>query len=134
MTGEILAGNALRDWDPAETKALYWSGAGQALVDAIHARGILVRAHRDAYDRLHDARTAGTHPPFYDWDVLTPEHRAWYSMGAAEALSDVLDYLPDSVIEHHPGALKSLQASRRRWIAENSHLRDDYARKAGLLK
>lgn len=142
MTGEILAGNALWDWDPAETKALYWSGACQALVDAIQARGcktqpirgILVRAHRDAYDRLHDARTAGTHPPFYDWDVLTPEHRAWYSMGAAEALSDVLDYLPDSVIEHHPGGLKSLQASRRRWIAENSRLIDDYARKAGLLK
>nr|DAP48124.1 MAG TPA: hypothetical protein [Caudoviricetes sp.] len=68
-----------------------------------------------------------------DWDRLTPERRAWYSMGAAETLSDVLDALPDSVIEHHPGGLKSLQAARRRWIAENSRLGDDYARKAGLL-
>ena len=51
----------------------------------------------------------------------------------AETLSDVLDALPDSVIEHHPGGLKSLQAARRRWIAENQKLGDDYARKAGLL-
>lgn len=28
----ILAGNALRDWDPAETKILYWSGACKALI------------------------------------------------------------------------------------------------------
>lgn len=142
MTDEILTGTALRDWDPPETKALYWSGACQALVAAIGARGcktspirdVLLRAHTEAYSLLHDARTAGTHPPFYDWDVLAPEQRAWYSMGAAETLSDVLDALPDSVIEHHPGGLKSLQAARRRWIAENQKIGDDYARKAGLLK
>ena len=140
MTKEILTGTALRDWDPAETKALYWSGSRQALVAAVGARGcktqpirgVLLRAHTEAYSRLHDARTAGASLDC-DWDRLTPEQRAWYSMGAAETLSDVLYALPDSVIEHHPGGLKSLQAARRRWIAENSRLADDYARKAGLL-
>ena len=140
MTTEILTGTALRDWDPAETKALYWSGACQALVAAIGARGcktspirdVLLRAHTEAYSRLHDARTVGAGLDC-DWDRLTPEQRAWYSMGAAETLSDVLDALPDSVIEHHPGGLKSLQAARRRWIAENKKLGDDYARKVGLL-
>lgn len=140
MTKEILTGTALRDWDPAETKALYWSGSCQALVAAVGARGcktqpirgVLLRAHTEAYSRLHDARTAGASLDC-DWDRLTPEQRASYSMGAAETLSDVLYALPDSVIEHHPGGLKSLQAARRRWIAENSRLADDYARKAGLL-
>lgn len=140
MTERILTGNALRDWDPPETKAVYWSGSCQALVAAIGApgcktqpiRGVLLRAHTEAYSRLHDARTAGAGLDC-DWDRLTPERRAWYSMGAAETLSDVLDALPDSVIEHHPGGLKSLQAARRRWIAENQRIADDFARKAGLL-
>lgn len=142
MTKEILTGTALRDWDPPETKSLYWAGACQALVAAIGARGcktspirdVLLKARREAYD-LHwqERRHAGTHPLDCDWDRLTPEQRAWYSMGAAETLSDVLDALPDSVIEHHPGGLKSLQSARRRWIAENQKLGDDYARKAGLL-
>lgn len=140
MTTEILTGTALRDWDPPETKALYWSGACQALVAAIGARGcktrpirdVLLRAHTKAYRLLHDARTAGAGLDC-DWDRLTLEQRAWYSMGAAETLSDVLDALPDSVIEHHPGGLKSLQAARRRWIVENRCLGDEYARKVGLL-
>lgn len=85
MTKGILTGNALRDWDPAEMKAVYWSGACQALVQVMGLYGCKTRPIRG---------------------VL----------------------LPDSVIEHHPGGLKSLQAARRRWIA------DDFARKAGLLK
>lgn len=104
MTKEILTGNAVRDWDPPETKALYWSGACQALVAAIGARGCKTSPIRDVLLKAH-----------------------------TEAHSDVLDALPDSVIEHHPGGLKSLQAARRRWIAENQKLGDDYARKAGLL-
>lgn len=69
MTEEILTGTALRDWDPAETKALYWSGSCQALVAAHGApgcktqpiRGVLLRAHTEAYSRLGDdyARKAG---------------------------------------------------------------------------
>ena len=86
----ILAGNALRDWDPAETKVLYWSGACKALI-------------------------TGTDLP-----------------GCKR--SPIGNALPDSVIEHHPGGLRSLQSARRRWITENSRIADDYARKAGLLK
>lgn len=134
----ILAGNALRDWDPAETKVLYWSGACKALITGTDLPGCkrspignaLLSAHTEAYDRLC-ALGGGLD---CDGDSLAPEQRAWYSMGAAEALSDVLDALPDSVIEHHPGGLRSLQSARRRWIAENSRIADDYARKAGLLK
>ena len=140
MTTGILTGTALRDWDPPETKALYWSGACQALVAATGARGcktspirdVLLKAHTEAYGLLHDARPAGAGLDC-DWDRLTSDQRAWYSMGAAETLSDVLDALPDSVIEHHPGGLKSLQAARRRWIVENRCLEDEYARKVGLL-
>lgn len=136
MTKEILTGTALRDWDPPETKALYWSGACQALVQVMGLygcktqpiRGVLLRAHTEAYRRLYGAGLD------CDWNRLSPEQRAWYSMGAAETLSDVLDALPDSVIEHHPGGLKSLQAVRRRWIAENQRIADNFARKAGLLK
>ena len=141
MTKGILTGNALRDWDPAEMKATYWSGACQALVQAMGLYGcktrpirdVLLKAHTEAYPRLHDARTAGAGLDC-DWNRLSPEQRAWYSMGAAESLSDVLDALPDCVIEHHPGGLKSLQDARRRWIAENQRIADSFARKAGLLK
>lgn len=35
MTETILTGPGIRDWDPPETKALYWSGACYALVSAI---------------------------------------------------------------------------------------------------
>ena len=141
MTKGIITGNALRDWDPAETKAIYWSGACQALVQAmglygcktLTIRDVLLKAHTEAYRRLYGARTAGAGLDC-DWNRFSPEQRAWYSMGAADALSDVLDALPDSVIEHHPGGLKSLHAARRRWIAENQRIADNFARKAGLLK
>ena len=143
MTEKILAGNGIRDWDPPETKSLYWAGAYQALAAATGLYGcktnpivsLLSRARVEAYDyHWQERRHAGTCALDCCWDRLTPEQRAWYSMGAAEALSDVLDALPDSVIEHHPGGLRSLQSARRRWIAENSRIADDYARKAGLLK
>lgn len=141
MTRKILTGNALRDWDPAEMKVVYWSGACQAVVQAMGLygcktqpiRGVLLRAHTEAYNRLHDARTADAGLDC-DWNRLSPEQRAWYSMGAAETLSDVLDALPDSVIESHPRGLKSLQATCRRWISENQRIADNFARKVGLLK
>lgn len=66
--------------------------------------------------------------------ALNDAGRAWYSIGAADALTDVLDSLPDSVIEHHPGGLKSLQHARRAWIDKNHRLGDAYARRVGLLK
>ena len=141
MTKKILTGPGVRDWDPPETKALYWSGACYALVSAIGLYGckaqplrtVLLQAHTEAYRHLHDSRIAGASLDC-DWDRLTPEQRAWYSMGAAETLSDVLDALPDSVIEHHPGGLRALQNARRAWIDKNQAIGDDYARKEGLLK
>lgn len=141
MTKAILTCHGVRDWDPPETKAVYWCGACYALVSAIGLygckaqliRGVLLKAHTEAYRHLHDARTAGASLDC-DWDRLTPEQRAWYSLGAADALTDVLDALPDSVIEHRPGGLKSLQHARQAWIDKNQRLGDAYARKVGLLK
>lgn len=143
MTKEILIGSALRNWDPPETKSLYWAGAYYALAAATGLYGcktnplvsVLSRARVEAYEHhWAQRRHAGTHPLDCDWGRLTPEQRSWYSLGAADALTDVLDALPDSVIEHHPGALKSIQHARRAWIDKNQSLGDDYARKAGLLK
>lgn len=55
-------------------------------------------------------------------------------LGGIDALTDVLDALPDSVVEHHPGGLKSLQNLRRSWIKTNRDLADAYAKRIGLLK
>lgn len=142
MTKKILHGASLRDWDPPETKALYWSGACYALIAATNLYGCkrgtirdtIVKAHTEAYDRLYaDGRRAGASLDC-DWDLLSPEQRAWYSMGAADALTDVLDTLPDSVIDHCPTGLRTLRRARQAWIDKNQALGDDYARKAGLLK
>ena len=142
MTKKILHGASLRDWDPPETKALYWSGACYALIAATNLYGCkrgtirdtIVKAHTEAYDRLYaDGRRAGASLDC-DWDLLSPEQRAWYSMGAADALTDVLDTLTDSVIDHCPTGLRTLRRARQAWIDKNQALGDDYARKAGLLK
>ena len=142
MTKKILTGAALRDWDTAETKAVYWSGACYALIAATDLYGCkrspirdtIVKAHTEAYDRLYaDGRRAGASLDC-DWDRLSPEQRAWYSMGAADALTDVLDALPDSVIDHCPTGLRTLRRARQAWIDKNQRLGDHYARKVGLLK
>lgn len=91
-----------------------------------------------------------TAPSIRTWDP--PETRAVYWAGASHAitrardcygcktspirnaLTDVLDALPDSVVEHHPGGLKSLQNLRRSWIKTNRDLADAYAKRIGLLK
>lgn len=81
------------------------------------------------------------------WD--SPELKAIYWAGAHHALTAAIGLygcktspirptlmaaLPDSVIEHHPGGLKSIQHARRAWIDKNHRLGDHYARKVGLLK
>lgn len=48
--------------------------------------------------------------------------------------TDVLDALPDSVVEHHPGGLKALQNLRRSWIKTNQDMADAYAKRIGLMK
>lgn len=141
MTETILTGPGVRDWDTPETKAVYWSGACYALVSAIGLygckaqplRGVLLKAHTEAYRHLHDSRIAGASLDC-DWDRLSPEQRAWYSLGAADVLTDVLDALPDVVIDHCPTGFRTLRGARQAWIDKNQALGDDYARKEGLLK
>nr|DAQ37566.1 MAG TPA: hypothetical protein [Caudoviricetes sp.] len=142
MTKKILRAASLRDWDTPETKAVYWSGACYALIAATNLYGCkrgtirdtIVKAHTEAYDRLYaDGRRAGASLDC-DWNRLSPEQRAWYSMGAADALTDVLDALPDVVIDHCPTGFRTLRRARQAWIDKNQALGDDYARKAGLLK
>ena len=142
MTKKILTGAALRDWDTPEMKAVYWSGACYALIAATNLygckRGIIrdtvVKAHTEAYDRLYaDGRRAGASLDC-DWNRLSPEQRAWYSMGAADALTDVLDALTDFVIDNCPTGLRTLRRARQAWIDKNQRIADSFARKAGLLK
>lgn len=142
MTKKILTGAALRDWDTPGTKAVYWSGACYALIAATNLYGCkrgtirdtIVKAHTEAYDRLYaDGRRAGASLDC-DWNWLSPEQRAWYSMGAADALTDVLDALPDSVIDHCPTGLRTLRRARQAWIDKNQRIADNFARKAGLLR
>lgn len=138
----ILTGPGIRDWDPPETKAVYWSGACCALVSAIGLygcktqpfRNVLLQAHTEAYRHLHDARTAGASLDC-DWDRLTPEQRAWYSLGAADALTDVLDTTDRmEAIAYDAPALRSLASARQAWIDKNQTLGAADARKEGLLK
>lgn len=143
MTKKILHGASLRDWDTPEKKAVYWSGACYALTAATNLYGCkkrgtirdtIVKAHMEAYDRLYaDGRRSGASLDC-DWNRLSPEQRAWYSMGAADALTDVLDALPDSVIDHCPTGLRTLRRARQAWIDKNQRIADNFARKAGLLK
>lgn len=141
-TEKILTGPGVRDWDPPETKAVYWSGACYALIAATNLYGCkrgtirdtIVKAHTEAYDRLYaDGRRAGASLDC-DWNRLSPEQRAWYSMGAADALTDVLDALPDCAIDHCPTGFRTLRRARQAWIDKNQRIADDFARKAGLLK
>lgn len=70
-----------------------------------------------------------------DWDRLTPEQRSWYSLGAADALTDVLDTTDRmEEIAYDATGLRSLAKARQAWIDKNQTLGDDYARKEGLLK
>lgn len=123
MTKTILTGPGVRDWDPPETKVLYWSGACYALVSTIGLygcksqplRSVLLKAHTEAYRHLHDARTAGASLDC-DWDRITPEQRAWYSLGAADALTDVLDTTDRmEAIAYDTSGLRALASARQAW-------------------
>lgn len=141
-TTATLHGTAIRPWDSPELKAIYWAGAHHALTAAIGLYGCktspirptLMAALAEAHVHYETARRSGAMDVNGDWDALNDAGRAWYSIGASDALTDVLDALPDSVIEHHPGGLKSIQHARRAWIDKNHRLGDHYARKVGLLK
>ena len=79
-------------------------------------------------------KTILTGPGLRDWDRLTPEQRSWYSLGAADALTDVLDATDRMQIDYKASGLRALGRARQAWIDKNQSLGDDYARKAGLLK
>ena len=143
MTEKILTGNGIRDWDPPETKSLYWAGAYQALAAATSLYGcktnpivsLLSRARVEAYDHhWQERRHAGSHALDCDWDRLTPEQRAWYSLGAADALTDVLDTTDRmEEIDYDAPCVRSLGRARQAWIDKKHRIGDDYARKAGVL-
>lgn len=138
-----LTAPSLRDWDPPETRAVYWAGAGFAVARAMDCygcktwpiRNVLCDAAK-AVSAAYDGIAAGLlrDPGTIESKTLTATDRAWYTLGGIEALDDVLDALPDSVVEHRPRGLKALQNLRRAWIKRNSELGDEYARRIGLMK
>lgn len=138
-----LTAPSIRTWDPPETRAVYWTGASHAITRARDCYGCktapirtvlaeAAAAATDAYWAIGESRLRdiGTIEP----DSLSETGVAWYTIGGIDALTDVLDALPDSVVEHHPGGLKALQNLRRSWIKTNHDLADAYAKRIGLLK
>lgn len=138
-----LTAPSIRTWDPPETRAVYWSGASHAITRARDCYGCktapirtvlaeAAAAATEAYWAIGEGRLRdiGTIEP----DSLSETGMAWYTIGGIDALTDVLDALPDSVVEHHPGGLKALQNLRRSWIKTNHDLADAYAKRIGLLK
>lgn len=138
-----LTAPSIRTWEPPETRAVYWSGASHAITRARDCYGCktapirtvlaeAAAAATEAYWAIGEGRLRdiGTIEP----DSLSETGMAWYTIGGIDALTDVLDALPDSVVEHHPGGLKSLQNLRRSWIKTNHDLADAYAKRIGLMK
>lgn len=131
-----LTAPSIRTWDPPETRAVYWSGASHAITRAMNCYGCktapirpvlceAAKAVTEAYWAIGEGRLRdiGSIKP----DALSETGMAWYTIGGIDALTD-------SVVEHHPGGLKSLQNLRRSWIKTNHDLADAYARRIGLMK
>ena len=127
-----LNGASLRDWDADDVKAAYWAGAEDALDEAI----LLPGCDADAVcgtlaDALDEVRARREGLPAADVE----REEGWYTLGAAEALDDVIWALPDSVIDDDDAfeGLERLQREQSRWARRNSAVGDAFARKAGLL-
>lgn len=138
-----LTAPSLRDWDPPEKRAIYWAGAIAAATRALDCYGCKTSPIRpillEAIKAASEARWAIGAERLRDIGAIEPDSLsetglAWYTIGGIDALTDVLDALPDSVVEHHPGGLKALQNLRRSWIKTNHDLADAYARRIGLMK
>lgn len=139
---KILHGSGIRDWDTRETKSVYWAGAHHALLRARRLQGcktapigpVLMTASNEAYDHYWAAasRVGGMAP--IEPETLSETGLAWYTRAGVDALDDILDALPDSVVEHRPGGLRALQNLRRTYKKTNSDLADAYARRVGLMK
>lgn len=138
-----LTAPSIRKWDPPETRAVYWAGAIHAVTRALDCYGCKASPIRpillEAIKAASEARWAIGAERLRDIGAIEPDSlsetgMAWYTIGGIDALTDVLDALPDSVVEHHPGGLKSLQNLRRSWIKTNHDLADAYAKRIGLMK
>ena len=138
-----LTAPSIRTWDPPETRAVYWAGASHAITQARERYGCktptirtvlaeAAAAATEAYWAIGEGRLRdiGTIEP----DSLSETGLAWYTIGGIDALTDVLDALPDSVVEHHPIGLKELRTLRHSWIKINHGLADAYAKRIGLMK
>lgn len=138
-----LTAPSIRTWDPPETRAIYWAGAIRAATRALDCYGCKTSPIRpillEAIKAASEARRAIGAERLRDIGAIEPDRlsetgMAWYTIGGIDALTDVLDALPDSVVEHHPGGLKALQNLRRSWIKTNHDLADAYAKRIGLMK
>lgn len=138
-----LTAPSIRKWDPPETRAIYWAGAIHAVTRALDCYGCKTSPIRpvllEAIKAASEARWAIGAERLRDIGAIEPDSlsetgMAWYTIGGIDALTDVLDALPDSVVEHHPGGLKSLQNLRQSWIKTNHDLADAYAKRIGLMK
>lgn len=138
-----LTAPSIRTWDPPEIRAVYWAGAAAAVARAMDCYGCktwpirnvlcdAAKAISAAYDDIADGLLRV--PRAIEPGSLSETGMAWYTIGGIDALTDVLDALPDSVVEHRPGGLKALQNLRRSWIKTNHDLADAYAKRIGLMK
>ena len=127
-----LNGASLRDWDPADAKAAYWTGAEDALERALLLPGCDADAVHDALvEALDEARANRKVLPAADVE----REEGWYTLGAAEALDDVIWALPDSVVDDDCAfeGLDRLQHAKDRWARRNSGVGDAFAGEVGLL-
>ena len=138
-----LTAPSIRTWDPPETRAIYWDGAIHAATRALDCYGCKTSPIRlallEAIKAAAEARRAIGAERLRDIGAIEPDSLsetdlAWYTAGGIDALTDVLDALPDSVVEHHPRGLKALQKLRHSWIKTNRDLADTYAKRIGLMK
>ena len=130
----ILNGASLRDWDPADAKSAYWTGAEDAIRRAMCLPGCDADAVHDTLAEALDEVRANREG-LSDADVEREE--GWYTLGAAEALDDVVWALPESVLDDDDDdafeGLDQLQHAKDRWARRNSVVGDAFASKVGLL-
>ena len=127
-----LNGTSLRDWDADVAKAAYWAGAENALERALLLPGCDADAFHDALVGAYDeARANREGLPAADIE----REEGWYTLGAAEALDDVLWALPESAVDDEAAfeGLDQLQHAQSRWARRNSVVGDAFAVEAGLL-
>ena len=130
----VLNGTSLRDWDADDVKAAYWAGAEDALERALLLPGCDADAIHDVLVEAFDEARANCEG-LPDADADADREAGWYTLGAAEALDDVVWALPESVLDDEDAfeGLDQLQHAQRRWARRNAVVGDAFAREVGLL-